>query len=383
MIDLGLERMHAVLGLLGNPERFACPVVHITGTNGKGSVAEMVASGLAPKCVGIFTSPFLVEENDAIRIFQNGISACIPSTEMMDIQKRVCALLSSLTDFEVLVVTALIYFQQFPVDAVVIEVGMGGARDATNVFEKSISVLTSIGLDHQQFLGSTIEEICKEKCGIFAGKAVVNSDIECMHVIESMWANHSQCRNNQLVIVSQNSMHACPFNGAHQSRLMQMAIEVIRIIDPKEFDLDKVVQSIGKAVLPGRLEKRFDAPVGFPLLLDGVHNADSAKALRVFVDQAEPILWILATSKGRENIVPILIKPGDTCICIPFKADGAVAWVQTAEPETLAELAKAITPNVIVLSGLESALATATKDQQVVVAGSLYLVRDYLRYVSR
>ena len=408
IIKLGLERMQILLTHLDQPQDSLFELnpkfrlVHITGTNGKGSTAEMVASGLVGK-VGIFTSPFLVDETDAIRVFDSGKARSIGKEEMREAQDRIGAVsqrhmsLNPPTDFEALVAVALLFFESQNLDFLVVEVGMGGARDATNVFQKHssrvVAVLTGVSLDHQAFLGNTVEEICNEKCGIFPpdGVAIVSATVPCMHVVNRMCKER---KVRECILVSNGVSVPTPFNGEHQKLLMQIAIEAARQCDISA-DTPTLIRSIQKAKLPGRMERRAsDFP--FPLILDGAHNAESAVALRTFLDaelatsNCDNVLFILATSKGRESIIPLLLKPEDQCVCIEFKAEGTVKWVQSCSAEEIAVLANQVSSNVTLLEGkfVGGALEYIQNHPHlrerslVVVAGSLYLVRDYLRHVS-
>lgn len=398
VIDLGLHRMYKLLALLEDPQNAMfqqnpnLKLVHVTGTNGKGSVCEMVRAGMLGKRVGMFTSPFLMEESDSIKICSlEGINKCISNRELASLKVRVSSLLPEATSFEVLVASALVYFASMALDVLVIEVGMGGLRDATNVFHcksifhcKRISVITSISFDHEVFLGNTLEAICTEKCGIFANStiAIVNAAIPCMHVVQ----NASTITNSKLCIVDSEADNP-PLNGEHQPRLMQIAVQVC-VECGAESQKGTYAENIRSHThLPGRLERRTDFPT-LPLILDGAHNAESATALLQFVTKqqnVERIIWIMATSQGREEVlVSTLIRNGDTCIATAFPNDG---WIKSVSTESLAarmrQIADIVSEQPNVERAVQSLLAhPPSQDSLVVVAGSLYLVREYLRFVQ-
>ena len=407
IIDLGLGRIKHLLAELGNPERLLKRIVHVTGTNGKGSTVEMVATGLSQLGwkVGVFTSPFLIFENDAIRVFEVDNIMSIPECEWNNIQSQVASITSTCmrddvpTDFEVLVAVALVYFSALDLDAVIVEVGMGGREDATNIFQRgpTVCVLTGVALDHQKFLGETVEEICENKCGIIhEGSIVVASGqmSESCRSIVTMNASSNNASHVHFVKTDTCTDIISPLNGAHQRVLAGIATSVIQCLMPHVARND-ILAALSSTVLPGRLERRFDRSVGFPLILDGAHNPESAVALRDFVKQElestgkKNIIWILACSKGRENIIPILVHAGDVCVPIEFQSyqEQTAQWIQAIDVDTLADCVQS-TGATIVRRGrfVESALRDVRSEMNfdvslVVVAGSLYLVRNYLRYV--
>jgi folylpolyglutamate synthase/dihydrofolate synthase len=425
-IDLGLERMHALLERLGSPHVAlmyrGVRLVHVTGTNGKGSASEMIANGLLvdPKNkVGIFTSPFLVTERDAIRVFSLNHHTMIPEEEWEDIREGISALMidmdreSTPTEFEILFATGLMYFaSKVDISHIVIEVGMGGRLDATNVFRDVVSscpslspvvcVITSISLDHQAFLGNTVEEICREKCGIFTPGCIVviNSEISpsCRSIIDDMFC---AVGGRNLISVDYNSgttrLVTPPLHGDHQKQLMAIAVETVYAVleDETKFPIESVLNAIQHTYIPGRLEFRNDFPkVPFPVLLDGAHNEESAEALRRFVDHTvtsrgiEKVFWIIATSSGRESIVPILLRKSDSCLCINFEV--TTEWVKCYPAHELGKIAAQHCASAGAIDGkIDDAIqyvsmaesADVTK-KLIVVAGSLYLVRNYLQLVS-
>lgn len=406
-IDLGLSRVKTVLEFLSRPEKsIAKRVVHVTGTNGKGSTVEMIATGLQHLGVkvGVFTSPFLIEERDSIRVLLPGtlIKHNIPADSWESIRKTITDLISansiSITDFELLFLTVLQYFESQELDVAVIEVGMGGRDDATNVFDAMapLCVLTGVSLDHQQFLGTTVEDICDNKCGIFKrdSPVVFNAEIpsSCIKIVETTCEKVGVARTEPIQLNSIDSLNP-PINGGHQKLLMKIAMEVIKIICPGLSE-EAVINAISHTRLPGRLEWRNDASVGFPLLLDGAHNTESVAALRQFVNHycethnVASVLWIIATSKGREEIVPLMLSEWDEVIFTRFKSfqEDSAPWIQSADPATLVSKADCLSNNISIANDISKALEMARKrilpNTIVIVAGSLYLVRNYLRILN-
>ena len=408
--------MMQLLGQLGEMQKELPPVIHVTGTNGKGSTVEMIATGLAAlgKTVGVFTSPFLVHEGDSIRIFT-------PATEGSNAGPTITSLTEedmsnaryepereasrmgydTPTDFEILFAAALVYFvfihhNEFPLDYIVVEVGMGGRDDATNVFPQSTCVLTGVSLDHQAFLGRTTRKICETKCGILkpGSDFIINGEMPRRLLAVAKREFKKIAGDGTLVMVSNDDVqnYIPPLNGPHQKILMGIAVEVIRRCVPYA-STDNITRAIGLTKLPGRLELRNDQPkVPFPLILDGAHNRESAIALREFVDlqlvlqKKHKVVWVIATSLGRSGILRSLLRPNDTCLCIKFasKQEGTASWIKPVPPSFLFEVAKPLCENSTAFDGLiGDALSTLTvsEDDLVVVAGSLYLVRNYLLHL--
>lgn len=170
-IKPGLERMQKILAVLGNPEK-ACKMIHITGTNGKGSVAAMITSVLENTNlrVGRFTSPHLIDYTERIYLGGKDISredfAKAATVVFKAHDELVAAGEEALTEFELLTAIAFWYFRENKADYAVMEVGMGGRFDATNVVMPVVSVITNVAMDHMQYLGNTLPEIAREKAGI-------------------------------------------------------------------------------------------------------------------------------------------------------------------------------------------------------------------------
>jgi folylpolyglutamate synthase/dihydrofolate synthase len=422
VIDLGLERIMHALHALGNPqtelEIRGVKIIHVTGTNGKGSVVEMISNGLLvdPKSrVGVFTSPFVICERDSIRIMTRTTTSehttdIISAADLERIRSHVSRSLpedlgDKITEFEFLWIKALLYFSsQLDLTHLVVEVGMGGRLDATNIFARTNAcVITSISMDHEKFLGNSLESICTEKSKIIKpGSIVVVSGTipeKCLLIAENEFTSVG---GRQFIVVDPSD--TCdldpPFNGHHQRLLMGMAFEVVTSVLTCAVRED-VIRAIKKSKLPGRLERRFDYNrVPFPLILDGAHNQESAIALRQFVEDEKiacgkfRIVWIIATSDGRENaVVSNLLRPEDECICIEFQPyeKGKETWISCVPSSTLAISASRHCQNVVSISestiadAIEYIRATKSIDwissSLFVVAGSLYLVRNYLQYV--
>src|SRR5512140_754924 len=189
--DFNLDRMRALMAELGNPQD-RCPTVHVAGTKGKGSVCALIASGLqaAGMRVGLYTSPHLLDYNERIRINGEPVSHH-DLVELVETIKPAVARIPKLTTFEITTALAFIHFARQKVDAAVIEVGLGGRLDATNVITPRVAIITSLSYDHMAVLGDTLAKIAGEKAGIIKpGVPVVSSSQkqEALEVLEKVSA---------------------------------------------------------------------------------------------------------------------------------------------------------------------------------------------------
>jgi dihydrofolate synthase/folylpolyglutamate synthase len=300
-IKLGLDRIRRLLEELGNPQ-YACPVVHVAGTNGKGSVCAMIESGLreAGYKTGFFTSPHLVSPTERIRINNEPVSESDFSRAFDEIHRVSESLLAAgaidchPTYFETVTAMGFWLFREAQVESLVLEVGLGGRLDATNVVDPILSVITPVDLDHQQYLGNTLEEIAAEKAGIIKpGRPVVlglqHPQIKHVFVADDLedvatWqisdlqlrvdGCHYKAEKDDIVLEVD-----CPLAGAHQvgnSLAAAVSLWLLGIEPP-------VIQSgIAKATWPGRLELIRRNPLVY---LDGAHNHSAARRLRQFIDR--------------------------------------------------------------------------------------------------
>ncbi|MCX6611078.1 MAG: bifunctional folylpolyglutamate synthase/dihydrofolate synthase [Acidobacteria bacterium] len=300
-IKLGLDRIRRLLEELGNPQ-YACPVVHVAGTNGKGSVCAMIESGLreAGYKTGFFTSPHLVSPTERIRINNEPVSEADFSRAFDEIHKVSERLLAAgeldchPTYFETVTAMGFWLFREAKVESLVLEVGLGGRLDATNVVDPILSVITPVDLDHQQYLGDTLEEIAVEKAGIIKpGRPVVlglqHPQIKHLFVADELedvatWrisdlqlrVDGCHYRAERAGVVLEVD---CPLAGAHQvgnSLAAAVSLWLLGIEPPV------VKAGIAKATWPGRLELIRRNPL---IYLDGAHNPSAARRLRQFIDR--------------------------------------------------------------------------------------------------
>ncbi len=306
-IDLSLGRMQALLAKMGHPETRLPPVIHVAGTNGKGSVAAIIRSILEAdgKRVHAYTSPHLVRFNERIRLGAPGGGELI-SDEAFEHALSRAELLNdgaAITVFEITTAAALLAFSEHPADVVVLEVGLGGRLDATNVVEKpAVSVITSIGMDHMDYLGDTLGEIALEKAGIFkrgcpAVSAPQRSDVSDVIARAARAAGaRLSAGNEDWTISSENGRIAYQdarglidlpqprLVGRHQFVNTGTAVAALRQSDfvenPEAFET-----GVLRAQWPARMQRlttgrlMADLPNGAELWLDGGHNPDASEAI--------------------------------------------------------------------------------------------------------
>lgn len=270
-----LERMHALLDRLGNPEKILPPAIHVTGTNGKGSVATMSSNILqsAGLHTGLFISPFITDFRERIQIDNKMIA----SEDLLSVTQDVADILIDLdrelapdipTEFEVLTAIMFTFFARQDLDALVIEVGIGGLLDSTNVMPNArVAVITSVGLDHQALLGPTIADIARQKAGIIhKNMPVVIGQIssEALSVIKEHASN---------VIVGQLGEFKPGLPGVYQIVNTATAVAAVRAFDEHIPD-SAIIHGLASTRFPARFEL-----LNKNLMIDGAHNAQGLHAL--------------------------------------------------------------------------------------------------------
>lgn len=269
-------RMYALLSALGNPQNQLPPAIHVTGTNGKGSVSTMASFILkaAGYRTGLFISPFIVDFRERIQIDNQLISA----EDLLAVTRQAANALEVVdqqlapdipTEFEVLTAIMFTYFSHQQLDAIVIEVGIGGLLDSTNVMPNSrVAIITSIGLDHQNLLGNTIVSIAKQKAGIIHDNmAVVIGDLpeQARQVIAE--------QANSALIQGELNIFKQGLPGNYQIQNTATAVAGVRAFDANITD-EQIQQGLDNAKLPARFEMLKPG-----VLIDGAHNAQGLKKL--------------------------------------------------------------------------------------------------------
>ena len=373
-INLGLERIEAALQKLGNPQK-NMKVIHIAGTNGKGSVASTLANIL--RCagfnVGLYTSPHLVEYTERIRI--NSVE--ILKEDFAKYVSNVCELADNLTEFEILTAAAFKYFSDKKVDYVVLETGLGGRYDATNVCENTLAIITSISLDHTDRLGDTYEKIAYEKAGIIKENSTVitasyNKGFETIwHVAQEKNAKlicvdyevEMEYTNAQNYIVIDGEKCEIPLLGLYQKQNLALVLEACKVLN---INFEAIKKGLKTAKWAARLEYKKDKNI----LIDGAHNPDSAKELKKSLDfyfKNEKKIFIYSTidTKDYKAIADILFTKEDEIYYLEFNHKNAVSFEQYVKDVPHLNIKK--------VENLEELLK---RSELKIVTGSLYMIGE-------
>lgn len=298
-IHYGLNGFKKVLSQLQNPHQFACPIIHIAGTNGKGSTAAYLKAGLQHlgHRVGVYTSPHLHDYTERFYISNRFIS----KEEFVHYFKKTLPYEDKLTEFERLTLMAFLWFQDQSPDFLILETGVGGRLDATNVVESTLSVITSIGLDHQELLGPTLHDIALEKAGIMKKHAVLSADLS--EEIRSLF--HQMASVNQVKVTNseayQGSLAPFLLNAPYQRGNIGLAMETLRALGQ-----EVPIQALYSASNPGRFERYLVK--GHLVILDCAHNPEGIRVLSeslrlCFPDQLFQVVVGMLKRKYQEGIL--------------------------------------------------------------------------------
>ncbi len=413
----GHERIEKLLELLGNPHK-KLKFIHVAGTNGKGSVSTAMSYILknAGYKTGLFTSPYIVEFGERIQINNTYIN----HSDIADLT----ALIKEKTDlmesenlfptvFEVTTALALLYFAKEECDIVILEAGIGGEHDSTNVIPAPLEcVFMSISLDHTEMLGDTVEKIATEKSGIIKkGSAVISypdeangfdfipQSKEAINVIKNK-CNQAGCdlylpdiKKAELV---RNDIFGSEFFygdmklkvrlcGAHQIANMITAVEAMKKLCDYGFCVGEqsIKDGIYDFVIPGRMEIVSEKPL---IILDGGHNEGCLKALRAMADkylQGKKITLLMSFMKDKDY---------ESALSIIAPLSENIVFTQTDTlrgevPETLAEKAKPYSRNIFCCEepadAYKKALSLTDEDSVLIVTGSFYLVSEIRNMLPR
>jgi len=370
-IKLGLENMRRLVELIGLPGK-AQRIIHVAGTNGKGSTCAMVAalSRAGFHSTGLFTSPHLMRFTERIRVDGVPIPEVEAARRLRVMREKVAGWDPHPTFFEITTALGLWWFRDAGAQVIVLETGMGGRLDATNVLTPRVSVLTSIGLDHRQWLGETVELIAEEKAGIIKpGVPVVTAPQEpgVLAVIKRVAA----ARGAPLTVVDEPWRGPLSLAGEHQrwnAAVALAAMEAAGLVAPEE--------ALARVEWAGRFQR---LGWGGRVVLDGAHNPHGARALaatwrEVFGDEKAVVIFGAVASKDHAEVLAVVSSLAERLILTTVDSPRAVAAAELAAvaPEGMA---------VAVTGTLEEALALApggAGQRPVLVCGSLYLVGQAL-----
>lgn len=393
-----LLRFARVMRALGDPQKHL-EFVHIAGTNGKGSTVRMISNSLtrAGYKTGEFTSPYIKVYNDRIRI--DGVN--ISDMELADIVTRIQPVIDGLcidcSQFEITTAIAFIYFAEQRCDIVVLEAGIGGLLDCTNVIEKTqASVITSISLDHTAILGDTVEKIARQKAGIIKQECPLvlapsqKREVYALMYRTAMQFNSSfvtpntdrlkieKCDYTGSKFMYKNFPYIVSMLGRHQIDNALTAIETLYLLKRRGFDKLSYVNIYGgikEAEVPSRCQIiRADKPF---VMIDGAHNPDGMRALADFIRTVpkSPKIMIcgMMEDKDWETSVGYISRYIDRAVCLDGFASKTVFAPRLAEMFRQSEVAN-------LRNAISRAAILAGTDGMVLIAGSLYLaaaLQDY------
>lgn len=426
MIELGLARITRLLKDTPIPWR----AIHVAGTNGKGSVCAYVSAMLVAgkiKC-GRFTSPHLIDRWDCITINDRTVNEKLFHEVEAVVKARNHQQGIKASEFEILTATAFEIFNREKIEVGVVEVGLGGRYDATNVLKHpAVTVITKIGEDHQSFLGNTLEEIASQKAGILKkGVPCILDGSNQLDVVNTVVQNAASVEAGPVTIVPQDFAEPnavwsvfprlssdvqqphmnnqvwtiLPKNKfeVHQQMNVCLAFQAVKeVLDGPRLSSNPrdSLLAVSQTVWPGRLQTlSIEALVHTEqsILLDGAHNTQSAKVLGSYVDRKlrktqTPVTWVIAMSRGKNvpEVLACLLKPNDNFIGVDFSPVDGMPWVRPEERSSLIAAGQSL--NIEHLQTyteeqLDCGLQLAAKlacGGPLVVAGSLYLVSDILR----
>lgn len=376
-IKLGLENTQKLLDAVGNPEK-GIPFVVVAGTNGKGSTSSLLAHALntAGYKTGLYTSPHLLRFTERIRIEGNEVSqeSVIRHYEAVQQVEEACDYPP--TFFECVTAMTLLEFQAQQVDIGVLEVGLGGRLDSTNVVEKLLSIITPIGLDHQQFLGDTLSQIATEKAGIIPPKGNVVSADQIQEAEETLSRIIEERGASRYPLQPEVSQATVPPFQKMNIRVAHSAVQALGQLGfpaaPNHFE--KAVESWE---WPGRYHLISNHP---PILLDGAHNPHALKALFRAIESdpafaGKPIHTVVSTlrTKSTRDMLELIQAKSATLHLCPTSVNRSLSVAELNE--------LALERSHVYASpeqALEAALSRADKNGLILITGSLFLVADVL-----
>lgn len=326
-IDLGLDRISKVLNFFDNPQD-KLKYIHVAGTNGKGSVCTILASILkeAGYRVGLYTSPHIWEYTERIKINGENIPKDEFSKLIFDVTNKAKNNNIHLTEFEILTVVMFLYFQKNNVDIVILETGLGGRLDATNVIKKNLcSIITQIDLDHTERLGNTKDEIAYEKAGIIKKDCPVITSMGYEAIRDK-----ADKENSMFILatpfVNPMFIEACSLKGMHQVENLALAINAIQYLF-KDISDETIIEGLKKVKNPCRFQYIPEKN----LIIDASHNPNGVKALRENLDYYFPnekrrFIFGCLRTKDYEKMMNILFKSDDEILLNEFDYPNAATY---------------------------------------------------------
>lgn len=388
-IKLGLENIQRLIAELSRKGDLqiahglegAAPwkVIHVAGTNGKGSVCAMIDSILRAQeyRTGLFTSPHLVTFRERIRVNGEMISEDAVASGLTAIRVLIADWNPHPTFFEVATALALKHFAETKIDFVILETGLGGRLDATNAIQSNVSVITEIDFDHERWLGHSLGEIAAEKAGIIKPKVPVVSAAQRPEAEEVIRARAAEREAPIEFVTASYDETPIALAGSHQKQNAALAIATLRA---GKIDIDKSATARGLANVnwPARFQRWDDRTV-----IDGAHNPGAARVLaetwrEVFGDHRATLILAVLSDKDLRGICEALTPISDYVLLPKIRSERA------ALPEDLARALSAIAPSLpySVIASIDEALALArSKPNPILITGSLHFAGEVLAHL--
>ena len=411
--NYGLERTNRLLEILGNPHK-KLNVIHIAGTNGKGSTTAMIASMLIEEGfnVGMYTSPFLEEFEERIQINRENIKKSDLADYVECIKEAVDKVIDEgynhPTEFEIITCLMFKYFYDKKVDYAVVEVGLGGRLDSTNVVNPLLTIITSISLDHTNILGSTLKEIAREKGGIikkdtplilYPQKEEALKELEAIAKEKSAKIYYIKETYGELIdIVKGNDFYQKvkikgEFNtynanlkllGEHQILNCAVAVRAVEVLSKIQgFELKNIEKGIENVKWIGRLEVLNKKPL---VVIDGAHNIQGITTLKEnvnkYFDYKNVILLIgILADKQVEDMIKVITPMSKHIIALTPHSDRAELGVKLKEE--IEKINKNVESSESYETAFKKAVSIAKEDDLILVTGSLYMIGEMRGIINR
>lgn len=380
-IKLGLENIQRLLndlqivpGLKGVPWK----IIHVAGTNGKGSVCAMIDSICRAQGyrTGLFTSPHLITFRERIRVCGDMISETVVAAELTAICKVVADWDPHPTFFEVTTALALKHFSAAKIDLVILETGLGGRLDATNAIQSNVSVITPIDFDHQKWLGNTLVEIAGEKAGIIKRGVPVVCAPQRFDA-ETVIRSRATELEAPLQVVNEDTRSAVALPGRHQKQNAALAIAAVQAANV-QLGEEAIVRGLAAIEWPARFQKWDERTV-----IDGAHNVSAARVLadawrQLFNDSKATLVLAVLSDKDLRGICEALAPLADSVLLPQIRSERA------AVPKALAKVLSDVVPSLpcSITSTIDDALMLArAKPNPILITGSLHFAGEVLAHL--
>jgi dihydrofolate synthase/folylpolyglutamate synthase len=377
-IKLGLENIQRLIAIL-RVDLGRARVIHVAGTNGKGSVCAMIDSILRAQKyrTGLFTSPHLFTFRERIRVNGEMISEDAVTNGLTTIRDLVRSWDPHPTFFEIATALALKHFSNAKVHIAILETGLGGRLDATNAVQSDVSVITSIAFDHQQWLGQSLREIATEKAGIIKLKTPVVSAPQAPDAEKVIRTRGAECEAPLQFVNHSYQKTLVGLSGEYQKQNAALAMAALRIA---KIDIDdsSIARGLATVDWPARFQRWDERTV-----IDGAHNPAAARILaetwrEIFSDQRATLILAILSDKDLRGICEALTLIADSVLLPKIRS------ARATPPDELAQIFAAITPSLpcSITDSIPDALALAcTKPNPILLTGSLHFAGEALAYL--